>query len=123
MISLPVIPSTIKLSELFPHAVVVYAYNKISGYVRIRGEDDLEVGKGYWILLNNAQNYKLTGKPIYDYTLNTNEDGWEMIGGCTYPAETFTNGCNIKVIYGYDKVSGYKLKRVFVNSKIFPNEY
>ncbi|MGA1841969.1 MAG: choice-of-anchor Q domain-containing protein [bacterium] len=108
MISLPVEPDSLKLSGLFPGAVVVYGYARGAGYTRVADGEALKIGKGYWILLNDARKYTLTGQSIDEYTLQVHEDGWEMIGGCTYPAEAITNGCNIKVIYRYDIGSGYQ---------------
>jgi hypothetical protein len=54
MISLPVRSHNLKLSELFPDAVVVYGFEKETGYIRVADAEDLEVGKGYWILLSNT---------------------------------------------------------------------
>lgn len=41
------------------------------------------------------------------YTLPLYEDGWAMIGGCTYPAQAFSDNSSIIVIYGYVKGMGY----------------
>jgi hypothetical protein len=81
MVSLPVIPDSQVLSDLFPEAVVVYGYKKESGYFRIKRGDDLEPGKGYWMLNNNSQNLEFTGQPIYEYSLSGIQNGWDMIGG------------------------------------------
>ena len=64
MFPLPVNPENPLLSELFPDAVIVYRYEKGKGYVSIYGNDKLEVGEAYWILLNEEHNYTLIGKPI-----------------------------------------------------------
>jgi hypothetical protein len=108
MISLPVRPYGSKLSELFPNAVVVYGFEKGIGYVRVAEEGDLEVGKGYWILLNDAQSYMLTGQPLNEYTYPVYDNGWEMIGGCSSPAQTSVNNGNIEVIYAFIKGFGYQ---------------
>jgi hypothetical protein len=107
MISLPVVPENLTLSSLFPDAVVVYSYEKIGGYVRVKNDDDMEAGKGYWIFLNEAKTYTLTGKPIPSHTISVNEDGWHMIGGCSSSAKTSSTNCSIGVIYGYEPGSGY----------------
>jgi hypothetical protein len=108
MISLPVIPDNAKLSALFPEAVVMYMYERGAGYVRVKGDDDLEASRGYWILLNDAQSYSINGQLIQEYILSAYEDGWEMIGGCGSPAQASVDHCNIGVIYGFDNETGYK---------------
>jgi hypothetical protein len=81
MISLPVLPADLMLSEIFPGAVVVYYYKKYAGYVRVKNNEKLKVGDGYWILLNESQIYTLTGQPIHEHTFQISEDGWVMMGG------------------------------------------
>lgn len=109
MISLPITPYNMHLSELFPDAVVVYSYKKGFGYVRVEDEEILEVGRGYWILLNHEKNYNITGEPINEYGLFVNEDKWDMIGGCTFPAKSSVDSCIIGSIYDYAPEVGYKL--------------
>jgi hypothetical protein len=107
MISLPIVPVSLILSDVFPGAVVVYRYERNVGYVRIQEGHELEVGKGYWILLNEAKTYTMTGEIIDEYNLSV-QDGWYMIGGCTLDAKASGDNCNIGVIYGYEQGSGYK---------------
>jgi hypothetical protein len=107
MISLPVIQESPKVSDLFPQAVVIYGYEK-AGYVRVKRDENLEAGKGYWILLNEAKTYTLTGLYIPDYTHMIEEDGWKMIGGCSFDAKASSTNCNIGVIYMYEQGVGYK---------------
>ena len=107
MISLPVVPESLVLSDVFPDAVVVYGYDKNEGYVRVQENDALQVGKGYWILLNEARTYTLTGEPIQEYTCPVG-NGWYMIGGCSSSAGASVTNGNIGVIYGYDPGSGYQ---------------
>lgn len=108
MISLPVRPDNLKLSGLFPGAVVVYSLTKGKGYVRLPEGEDLKVGKGYWILLNDARKYTLTGRSINKYAFQIYEDGWDMIGGCTYPSRAVATNGHIEVIYKFIQGSGYK---------------
>jgi hypothetical protein len=108
MISLPVEPLDAKLSTLFPDAEVVYGYEKGVGYVRVQGNEELEVGQGYWILMNEDQNYVLTGEPISSYANTVDADGWRMIGGCSSAAKASTDGCTITVIYKYAPGLGYQ---------------
>lgn len=108
MISLPLMPQSALLSDLFPGAVVVYRYTKGAGYVRVQAHESLEIGMGYWILLNEDQNHTLTGQSVEEYTLPVTQDGWAMIGGCTYPAQASLDGGSIGVIYGFTPGSGYQ---------------
>jgi hypothetical protein len=107
MISLPVTPAVSTLTTLFPDAEVVYKYQKGTGYVRVVKAENLEVGGGYWILLNSPQSYVITGTAITEYTMSV-ADGWYMIGGCTDPAQTMVTTGSIDVIYEYIQGSGYR---------------
>ncbi|MFX0200170.1 MAG: hypothetical protein ACFFCW_28965 [Candidatus Hodarchaeota archaeon] len=107
MVSLPVVPESLKLSDVFPGAGVVYGYEKNVGYGRVQENHALEVGKGYWIFLNEARTYTLTGEPIQEYTCPV-QDGWYMIGGCSSSARASVTNSNIEVIYGYVPGSGYQ---------------
>lgn len=107
MISLPLTMDNPRLSVLFPEAVVVYGYNKGIGYKRVKGDDYLVPGAGYWILLDQNQSYQLTGQVLYNYNLSV-ENGWYMIGGCTGPAQASVNTGDITVIYGYFAATGYQ---------------
>jgi hypothetical protein len=119
MISLPVNPTDKRPKILFPEAIVVYGYEKGTGYARVKPDEDLEIGKGYWILLNEARTYTITDNPIDEYNLSV-QDGWYMIGGCTSDAKPSGNNCNIRVIYGYEPGAGYK--RVQVNENLIPGK-
>jgi hypothetical protein len=105
MISLPVVPESLILSDVFPGAVVVYRYERGFGYLRVK--EELKVGEGYWILLNEEQAYTVTGECIQEYTLSV-ENGWYMIGGCTHPARVIPHNCGICAIYGFDQGVGYQ---------------
>ena len=106
MISLPVRPEDATVTTLFPGAVVVYKYQKGEGYVRVKGGENLEVGMGYWILLNNPQSYVVRGTPITAYAMPV-ADGWYMIGGCTLPAQAMVISGKVDVVYGYEQGVGY----------------
>jgi hypothetical protein len=109
MLSLPVDPIDKKLDTLFPDAAVVYGYEKGTGYVRVKPDEDLEVGRGYWLLLNEEKNYTLTGHPIPSYTYPVSSGGWAMIGGCSSLAQVSSSNCAIGVIYRYVQGAGYQL--------------
>jgi hypothetical protein len=110
MISLPVVPQDACLASLFPEAVVVYKYQKGTGYVPVQAEEKLEGGMGYWILLDEPKEYVLMGTKITQYTIPVS-DQWYLIGGCTDPAQrTLTEG-NIKAVHGYAQDGGYTTLR------------
>jgi hypothetical protein len=106
MISLPVTPAVATFGTLFPEAVVVYRYEKGTGYVQVAEEETLEVGMGYWILLNEPQSFVIKGTEITAYTMPV-ENGWYMIGGCSMPAQKMITNGNIDVVYGYTQGIGY----------------
>ncbi|MGA1865175.1 MAG: right-handed parallel beta-helix repeat-containing protein [bacterium] len=108
MISLPVVPQDAALSALFPGAAVLYRFERGSGYVRVKAGENLEVGKGYWILINEDQGFVLNGQPIHSYSKTINSNGWEMIGGCSSGARPTTDYCGIGVIYRYVRGAGYQ---------------
>jgi parallel beta-helix repeat protein/predicted outer membrane repeat protein len=119
MISLPLIPQNASVSSLFPDAVVVYCCEKGMGYERIKEEESVEVGKGHWILINEAKTYSITGEIIDEYDLSV-QDGWYMIGGCTYAAQASIDDGKIKVIYDYKQGVGYQ--RILESEKLKPGE-
>jgi hypothetical protein len=106
MISLPVRPEVATVGTLFPGAVVVYKYQKEVGYVRVQAGEELQVGMGYWILLDSPQPYVIEGTDITEYTIPV-ADGWYMIGGCSMPAQKMVTSGKIDVIYGYTQGKGY----------------
>jgi hypothetical protein len=107
MISLPLMPKNASVLSLYPGAVVMYGYQKGIGYVHVKEGYNPEAGKGYWILLNEAKTFSITGAIIDGYNLSV-QDGWYMIGGCTSSAKASGDNCNIAVIYSYEQGFGYK---------------
>lgn len=108
MISLPVLPKSTLVSSLFHKDIVVYGYEKGVGYVLVTEDKKLEIGKGYWVLLEKEKTYRLTGQPIQKYTKKVYENGWDMIGGCRSRSRVSSDSCSIDVIYTYIKGVGYK---------------
>ncbi|MGA1865150.1 MAG: hypothetical protein ACMUHX_08815, partial [bacterium] len=62
----------------------------------------------YWILLNERQDYPITGQSIQSYNISLYEDGWGMIGGCSCPAGAQLHNGKISVIYKYAQGAGYQ---------------
>ncbi len=120
MISLPVLPKSTLVKNLFPDAIVVYSYEKGDGYVRVAKDKKLEIGRGYWILFDKEQNYTLTGQPIRIYTNPVSENGWNMIGGCTFLARSSLHNGKIDVIYTYTQGLGYE--RLLESDSIEPGK-
>jgi hypothetical protein len=116
MISLPVIPCNTSVSSVFPNAKVVYSYEKDFGYDLIKGDENIKIGKGYWILLDQNQHYTFTGERVFGYNKKVYEDGWEMIGGCISGAQPTADNCDIVVIYRYVQGIGYQ--RVLDSEKL-----
>jgi hypothetical protein len=106
MISLPLRPEVPTVANVFPQAVVMYKYQKGAGYVRVTGGQNLEIGMGYWILLNYPRSYLIKGTEITEYTLPV-ADGWYMIGGCSSPTQKMVTSGKIDVVYGYTQGKGY----------------
>lgn len=104
MISLPRLPDDTSVSSLFPNAVVVYGYEKGTGYIRTKM---LEKGKGYWILLESEESYEFTGQFINESTQTVDENKWVMIGGCSFAAQASIDNGKIEVIYRYTP-AGYQ---------------
>ncbi|MGA1865031.1 MAG: hypothetical protein ACMUHX_08215 [bacterium] len=119
MISLPVLSVNPVLSEVFPGAQVVYGYKKGSGYVRVSEDKEMEAGSGYWILLNKARTFSLTGMRIDKYNFPVGS-GWYMVGGCSSSARVLADNCKIVVVYEYDPGTGYK--RVYDTSSLDPSK-
>ncbi|MGA1865234.1 MAG: hypothetical protein ACMUHX_09245 [bacterium] len=120
MISLPVAPLDARLSALFPGAAVVYSFDRTLGYVRVQPGEKLKIGAGYWMLVYEDQNYRLTGQPITSYSKTVYGSNWEMIGGCTYAARPTTDNCDIGVIYRFIRGMGYE--RVLPTGVMNPGE-
>lgn len=120
MVSLPVQLDSSSVSEIFPEARVIYGYEKGAGYVLVKNYENLEIGKGYWILLNEEKQYTLTGQAILDYTHIVHEEGWAMIGGCSVEAKAISDNCSIGAIYRYVKGFGYQI--VLTSENIEPGE-
>jgi hypothetical protein len=95
MISLPCKPLSAVSSDVFPGASVIYSFYRDFGYKRIKTSEELQIGRGYWILLDQNQNYNLiVDKVITEYTYPVEND-WYMIGSCTYDAKASLSLGNI----------------------------
>lgn len=106
LIALPIVPEDPQVSMVFPNARFIYGYEKGYGYVRIKDHEDLEVGKGYWILIEEDEDYLISGSFAQDYSVKLNGGiyPWTLIG-IAKPMDNYEiimNGCSIDKIYCYD---------------------
>jgi hypothetical protein len=118
LISLPFEPLSAIFSDVFPGASVIYSFEREFGYKRVKTNEKLQTGKGYWILLDQNRNYNLmVDKVVTGYTYPVEND-WYMIGSCSYDAKVSVSEGNIAVIYSYVPGTGYK--RIFDSENIEP---
>lgn len=116
MISLPLAVADPSPAKLFPQARVIYGFDRAGGYYRAA---ELNVGEGYWILLDQAADFTLTGSTISSYNKPAS-NGWYMIGGCSSPAQGSVVDGDIAVVYRYLAGSGYK--RLLESERLQPGE-
>ncbi len=82
MISLPVQPPTTSWRELFPSAIEAYTYDPVAQtYYPV---DELEIGRGYWLLSLADMDVSLSGVPVFSYTLSCGS-GWNMVAAPMVP--------------------------------------
>lgn len=117
MMSIPVLPNDASIQELFPGARVIYGYEMGIGYVRTT---DLETCAGYWISLNEAKEFTITGQSVNGCALTVNEPGWNMIGVPILEAKAISDNCDIAVIYSYVQGIGYQ--RVQLSENLQPGK-
>jgi hypothetical protein len=110
MISLPVNPAEKRVRLLFPKAQAVFGFTK--EYLLLDPNDELEVGRGYWIDMPAATTCTLTGAPIESYELPKTPAGWSLIGSCSYPAFPSVKGSNDLIRAGF----GFSRKYTFLGS-------
>ncbi|MGA1864876.1 MAG: hypothetical protein ACMUHX_07425 [bacterium] len=108
MISLPFEPSSTISSDVFPSASVIYSFDKESGYNRVKTNEELETGKGYWILLDQDRSFILTVDNVINEYSHPVENEWYMIGACSYGAKASVSEGKIAVIYSFVPGTGYK---------------
>jgi hypothetical protein len=120
MISLPFEPSSFVSSHVFPDASVIYSFEKGFGYMLIKSNEELQIGKGYWILSDQNHDYNLmVDKVITEYTYPVKNE-WYMIGSCSFDAKVSVSEGNIAVIYSFVPGTGYKM--VLTSENIEPGK-
>jgi len=82
LISIPVQLESYKVSDVFGSlgTFFIYGWNAESkAYYSLSANDELEIGKGYWILVTEDVEISISGLPVESYTL-TAYPGWNLIG-------------------------------------------
>ncbi|NOY07117.1 MAG: hypothetical protein GXO82_10905 [Chlorobi bacterium] len=113
LISLPLVPSTSKLTALFPDAdEPAYYYAQDSGYV---STTSLVFGIGYWVRFKRTDSVTVQGmlQGTMEAILRSAFGGWNLIGMTAGPLLLGTieqvPENSIQVVYEYDPYLGYFL--------------
>lgn len=105
LLSIPIQPVDGRKSILFPNAKS-FAYTYDGSYVV---KDTLEIGKGYWLKFNTAQNNLISGQVISQLQIPLKQ-GWNLIGSLngTVPVSLITTSPpNIIASLFYEYNGGY----------------
>ncbi|ETR68063.1 MAG: hypothetical protein OMM_04785 [Candidatus Magnetoglobus multicellularis str. Araruama] len=94
LISLPLTPSNIDISQLFPDYEAAYEY-KSGAYYPVTS---FAPGKGYWLKIPSQKIYEIAGQPFQSYSIDLS-DGWHLIGAAF--DEMTPDDMSIKVIFRY----------------------
>jgi hypothetical protein len=79
LISLPVIPTSTELGNLFPDALAAYGWDMSSQEYTVATA--LEPEKGYWLAMPFATTVEVWGQPLNSYSRSYNENrGWDLTG-------------------------------------------
>ena len=97
LISLPLIPETTTVENLFPDYTVAYEY-KNGGYLLVSA---LEPGKGYWIKVPNNSDYTVEGDFFSNDTISLTA-GWHLIGASNQETTPISDTDSIAVIFQYE---------------------
>ncbi len=113
LLSLPLVPSTDRLTALFPDAVEpAYYYVQDSGYVATKS---LVFGKGYWVRCTRTDSVTIQGmlRGTMEAVLRSGFGGWNLLGMTSGPVALGTieqvPENSILVAYEYDPYVGYFL--------------
>lgn len=97
LISLPVVPASSQVSQLFPTAEAVFGYN--GSY---QEATTLSSGSGYWIKVPSNTTVSVSGTPVSDVSQPLTA-GWNLVGApnCAVTPSTTPSG-NIEAIFGFN---------------------
>jgi hypothetical protein len=98
LISLPFIPESQNISDIFPNAEVVYRYANV-GYIPVK---TLSPGLAYWVKSLEGEMISISGQPFKDFHEVSLKPGWYMIGSMNQPSQPkVTPDDAINVIYRF----------------------
>lgn len=99
LISMPVMPISNSVSELFPSATVCFEFDGVYEPATV-----LETCRGYWLKVPTATSVSISGVRVADCT-SQKEPGWHLVGGpyCDVAPYTTPAGC-IQAIFGFDSL-------------------
>ena len=100
LISIPGTAADMSVSALFPNAARCYSYENNS-YILA---DDLEVGKGYFLLTNTPCTAHIKILPVFRYTRLIDSAGWHLVGSTfeSSPISTNPQNCVSVPVLRYD---------------------
>ncbi|MGA1875712.1 MAG: MopE-related protein [bacterium] len=99
MISLPAEPKRKQITWLFPEARAIFDF--AGKYVLLDPNDELEIGKGYWVCLPIENTFLITGTPVDHYLISEKGSGWSMIGTTSYSTLLSVSQGYIKAAFGF----------------------
>jgi parallel beta-helix repeat protein len=104
LISLPVMPESTNVNDIFPDSLAAFAFKNGSYYP----VSQLESGKGYWIKVPEQAEYSIIGQHVSNYSKLLSK-GWHLLGSVNHECVPVTEpGYNILAIYQYVN-GGYQI--------------
>jgi hypothetical protein len=97
---LPVVPSDRRIRTLFPRASAVFTFT--TEYEPLDLDAELETGKGYWVYLDDASTYSVTGSPINVIQFPSAQSGWSMIGSCSSLSTPSVTSGTVRAMFGFN---------------------
>ncbi len=120
LISLPLIPSSMRLDEIFPYIPLGNCFKYNTATRMYENAYDLEVGVGYWILSIVDHYQTIDGYSIPSLSLRLTGSGWHIIGGLSKrdPACNAVFTVNpLEAFYPRTNVLGYHPDSGFVSTE------
>jgi len=101
MVSLLVQPGTTDSHVILPDVEVIYTWN--SETMSYDSPSEIVPGKGYWALAFDDVTETIFGILVEEYQLNSDREGWHMIGSLSAEAEVIVNSGDVyNTLYHWD---------------------
>jgi hypothetical protein len=101
MISIPAELETTEPDVILPDVEVIYAWNCTT--MSYDSPSEILPGKGYWALVFEDVSETIDGTSVEGYELNSDCEGWHMIGGLSVEAEVIVNAGDLyDTLYHWD---------------------